>query len=90
MHPYLIQRPVRPLPDSLSAVWAPHPIEKCPSRPLQNRVLDLEDFALEAFIRLVEDLKVPASLVGQGIRGPLTGDEGGKGHEARHSCQEHL
>jgi hypothetical protein len=90
MHLYLIQRPVRPLPDSLSAVRAPHPIEKCPNRPLQNRVLNLEDFTLEAFVRLVEDLEMPTSLAGQGIHGPLTGDEGGEGHEAHHNCREHL
>jgi hypothetical protein len=90
MHPYLIHRPIRPLLDSLSAVRAPHPVEKRPSRPLQNRVLDLEDSALEAFVRLVEDLEVPASLEGQGIHGLLTGDEGGEGHEARHNCREHL
>jgi hypothetical protein len=82
MHLYLIHRPVGPLPDSLSAVMAPHPIKKRPNRPLHHRVLDLEDSALEAFVQLVEDLKVPSSLVGQGIHhGPLAGDEGGEGHE---------
>jgi hypothetical protein len=45
---------------------------------------------LKAFVRLVEDLEVPASLAGQGIHGPLAGDEGGEGHEARHNCREHL
>jgi hypothetical protein len=90
MHLYLIHRPVGPLPNSLSAVRAPHPIKKCPSRTLQHRVLDLEDSELEAFVRLVEDLKVPASLTGQGIHGPLAVDEGGEGHEARHNGREHL
>jgi hypothetical protein len=50
MHPYLIHRPVEPLPDSLTTVRAPHPIEKCPGRSLQHWVLDLEDSALEAFV----------------------------------------
>jgi hypothetical protein len=90
MHLYLIHRPVRPLPDSLSTVRAPHPIKKCPSRPLQHRVLDLEDFTLEAFVRLVEGLEVPTPLAGQGIHGPIAGDEGGEGHEARHNGREHL
>ena len=90
MHLYLIHRPVGPLPDSLSAVRAPHPIEKRPSRPLQHWVLDLEDPALEAFVRLVEDFEVLAPLTGQGIHGPLAGDEGGEGHEARHNGREHL
>jgi hypothetical protein len=71
-------------------VRAPHPIEKRPSRSLQHRVLDLEDSALEAFIRLVEDLEVLAPLAGQGIHGPLAGDEGDEGHEARHNSWEHL
>jgi hypothetical protein len=86
---YLINRPVGPLPDRLSAVRAPHPIEKHPRRPLQHQVLDLEDFTFEAFVRLVEDLKVPAPLAGQSIHRPLAGDEGGKGHEAHHDCREH-
>jgi hypothetical protein len=59
MHLYLIHCLVRPIPNSLSTVRASHPIEKCPSRSLQHRVLDLEDFALEAFVRLVEGLEVP-------------------------------
>jgi hypothetical protein len=54
---YLIHCLVGPLPDRLSAVRAPHPIEERPRRPLQNRVLDLEDFTFEAFVRLVEDLE---------------------------------
>jgi hypothetical protein len=86
---YLINRPVGPLSDRLSAVRAPHPVEERPRRPLQNQVLDLEDFAFEAFVRLVEDLEVPTPLAGQSIHGPLAGDEGGKGHEARHDCREH-
>jgi hypothetical protein len=90
MHLYLIHRPVRPLPVSLSAARAPHPIKKSPSRPLHHWVLDLEDFALEAFVRLVEGIKVPAPLAGQGIHGPLAGDEGGEGHEGRHNGREHL
>ena len=90
MHLYLIHCPVRPIPDSLSTVRASHPIEKCPSRSLQHRVLDLEDFALEAFVRLVEGLEVPAPLAGQGIHGPLASDEGGEGHKARHNGREHL
>jgi hypothetical protein len=90
MHLYLIHCPIRPFSDSLSAVRAPHPIKKSPSRPLHHRVLDLEDFALEAFVRLVKGLEVPAPLAGQGIHGPLAGDEGGEGHEARHNGREHL
>jgi hypothetical protein len=65
-------------------VRTPHPVEERPRRPLKHRVLDLEDFAFEAFVRLVEDLEMPAPLVAQSIHGPLAGDEGGKGHEARH------
>jgi hypothetical protein len=86
---YLIHCPVGPLPDRLLTVRAPHPVEERPRRPLQNRVLDLEDFAFEAFVRLVEDLEMPAPLAGQSIHGPLAGDEGGKGHEARLDCREH-
>jgi hypothetical protein len=90
MHLYLIHRPVGPLPDSLSAMRAPHSIKKRPSQLLQHRVLDQEDFALEAFVRLVEGLEVPAPLTGQGIHGPLAGDEGGEGHGARHNGRKHL
>jgi hypothetical protein len=90
MHFYLIHRPVGPLPDSLTVVRAPHPILKRPSRPLQHRVLNLEDSALEVFVRSVEDFEVPTSLMGQGIHGPFAGDKGGEGHEARHNRQEHL
>jgi hypothetical protein len=32
---------------------------------------------------------VPAPLAGQGIHGPLAGDEGGEGHETLHNGQEH-
>jgi hypothetical protein len=70
-------------------VRTPHPVEERPRRPLKHWVLDLEDFAFEAFIRLVEDLEMPAPLAGQSIHGPLTGDEGGEGHEARHDCRQH-
>jgi hypothetical protein len=69
---------------------APHPIVKRPSRPLQHRVLNLEDFALEVFVRSVEDFEVPASLAGQGTHGPFAGDKGGEGHEARHNRWEHF
>jgi hypothetical protein len=86
---YLINRPVGPLPDRLSAVRASNPVEECSRRPLQSRVLDLEDFAFEGFVRLVEDLEMLSPLAGQSIHSPLTGDEGGKGHEARHDCREH-
>jgi hypothetical protein len=86
MSPYLIHCLVGPLPDRLSAVRTPHPVEERPRRPLKHRVLDLEDFAFEAFVRLFEDLKMPAPLAGQNIHGPLAGDEGGKGHEAHHDC----
>jgi hypothetical protein len=47
---YLIHCLVGPLPDRLSAVRTPHPVEECPRRPLKHRVLDLEDFAFEAFV----------------------------------------
>jgi hypothetical protein len=70
-------------------VRTPHPFEERARRPLKHRVLDLEDFAFEAFVRLVEDLEMPAPLVGQSIHGPLAGDEGGEGHEARHDCRQH-
>jgi hypothetical protein len=86
MNPYLIHCPVRPLPDRFSVVRTPHPIEESPRRPLEHRVLDLEDFAFEALIGLVEDLKIPAPLAGQSIHDLLTGDEGGEGHETRHDC----
>jgi hypothetical protein len=86
---YLIYCPVRPLPDRFSTVRAPHPVEERPRRLLQHRVLDLEDFAFKVFVRLVEDLEMPAPLVGQSIHGPLVGDEGGKGHETRHDRWEH-
>jgi hypothetical protein len=89
MNHYLINCPVEPLPDRLSVVRAPHPIEECPRRLLQHRVLDLEDFVFEVFVRLVEDLKMPAPLAGQSIYGPLAGDEGGKGHVARRDRREH-
>src|SRR5690242_9497977 len=81
---YLLNCPVGPLLNRLSAVRAPHPVEERSHRPLQSQVLDLEDFAFEAFVRLVEDLEVSAPLAGQSIHSPLTGDEGGKGHEACH------
>jgi hypothetical protein len=32
---------------------------------------------------------MPAPLAGQSIHGPLAGDEGGEGHEARHNGREH-
>jgi hypothetical protein len=80
---YLIHRPIGPLPDSLTSVRAPHPIVKRPGRPLQHRVLNLEDFALEVLVRSVEDFEVPTSLVGQGIHGPFASDERGEGHEWR-------
>jgi hypothetical protein len=86
---YLIHCPVGPLPDCLTAVRTPHPVEESPHRPLKHRVLDLEDFTFEAFVRLVEDLEMPAPFAGQSIHGPLAGDEGGKGHEACHDCRQH-
>jgi hypothetical protein len=86
---YLIHCPIGSLPDHLSAVRTPHPVEECPHRPLKHRVLDLENFAFEAFVRLVDDLEMPAPLAGQSIHGPLAGNEGGKGHEARHDGREH-
>jgi hypothetical protein len=70
-------------------VRAPHPVEERPRRLLQHRVLDLEDFAFKVFVRLVEDLEMPAPLAGQSIHGPLAGDEGGKGHETRRDRWEH-
>ena len=68
---------------------APHPVEERPCRMLQHEVLDLEDFTFKVFVRLVEDLEMPAPLAGQSIHGPLAGDEGGKGHETRHDRWEH-
>jgi hypothetical protein len=70
-------------------VRTPHPIEECPRRLLQHRVFDLEDFTFKVFVRLVEDLVMPAALAGQSIHGPLAGDEGGEGHETRHNGWEH-
>jgi hypothetical protein len=86
MSPYLIHCPVGHLSDRLSVVRTPHPVEERPCRPLKHRVPNLEDLAFEAFVRLVEDLEMPAPLAGQGIHGPLAGDEGGKGHQAHHDC----
>jgi hypothetical protein len=73
--PYLLHRPVGPLLDSLMAVRVPHPIIKCLGRPLQHRVINLEDSALKVLVRSVEDFEVPASLAGQDIHGPFAGDE---------------
>jgi hypothetical protein len=48
--PYLLHRPVGPLPDSLTAVRGPHSIIKCLGQPLLHRVLNLEDSVLEVFV----------------------------------------
>jgi hypothetical protein len=45
---------------------------------------------VEVFVRSIKDFEVPASLTGQGIRGSLTGDEQGEGHETRHDRRKHL
>jgi hypothetical protein len=70
-------------------VRTPHPIKECPRRLLHHRVFDLEDFTFKVFVRLVEDLVMPAPLAGQSIHGPLAGDEGGEGHETCHNGREH-
>jgi hypothetical protein len=38
----------------------------------------------------IKHFKVPAPLVGQGIRSAFTGDERGEGHETRHDSLENL
>jgi hypothetical protein len=54
MSPHLINCPVRPLPDHLPAVRTPHPVEERPRRLLKHRVFNLEDFAFEVLVRMVE------------------------------------
>jgi hypothetical protein len=44
----------------------------------------------DVFVRTVEDFEVPASLTGQGIHDPFTGDERSEGHETRHNRRQHL
>jgi hypothetical protein len=53
----------------------PHPVVKRPNGPLQHIVFDLENSMVEVLTRPVEDLEVPTSLTGQGIRCPLAGDK---------------
>jgi hypothetical protein len=81
--------PSRTAPEPFLSRAGPTSCQRAPRRLLKHGVLDLEDLTFKVFVILVEDLEMPAPLVGQSIHGPHAGDEGGKRHETCHDRWEH-